>query len=46
MKRPTQKSVAIQVKTGGRWYEFGLMNYVERRELADILRKTAEELEK
>jgi len=41
-----QKKVQIQVASGGKWYDFGLLNYVERRELADILRKMAEELEK
>ncbi len=39
-------SVKIQVQSNGKWYDFGEMNFIERKELADQLREIARELEK
>ena len=36
--------VKIQIAEGKQWYDFGLMNYIERKELADQLRNMAKEL--
>jgi hypothetical protein len=36
--------VQIQVQTGGKWINFGHMNYLEREELADQLKQMAKEL--
>jgi hypothetical protein len=29
---PTKRSVRLQVKSGGKWFDFGTMNFVERGE--------------
>jgi len=34
---PTKRSVKLQVQSGGKWFDFGTMNFVERRELANQL---------
>ena len=39
-----QKEVKIQVTTDGKWIDFGVMNYTERKELAGQLRSMAREL--
>lgn len=38
------KKVSVQVADGQRWYDFGYMNYQERKELAEQLRAIANEL--
>lgn len=42
----THKQVSVQVSEGQRWYDFGYMNYTERKELANQLRAMAKELVK
>lgn len=39
-----RRNVKIQVKLGGKWYDFGGMNFKEREELAIQLQKMAKEL--
>lgn len=41
-----QREVKIQVSEGQKWYDFGWMNYTERKELAQQLRAMANELMK
>lgn len=36
--------VKMQVAQGGKWIDFGFMNYTERKELAEQLRSMAAEL--
>ncbi len=43
---PAERHVQIQVGTFGRWVDFGYMNHIERKELADQLRAMANELMK
>ena len=39
-----KKEVKIQVVAGSKWIDFGIMNYAERKELAEQLRSMAREL--
>ena len=41
---PGNRHVQVQVATNGKWYDFGTMNLVERKELANQLRQMANEL--
>ena len=43
---PGNRHVQIQVTTNGKWYDFGPMNMIERKELANQLRQMATELVK
>lgn len=38
------KKVSVQVADGQRWYDFGYMNYRERKEFAEQLRAMVNEL--
>ena len=39
-----KSNVKIQIAEGTKWHDFGEMNFVERKELADQLRYMAKEL--
>lgn len=43
---PGNRHVQVQVVTNGKWYDFGPMNMIERKELANQLRQMANELVK
>ena len=40
------RHVKLQIESGGKWYDFGWMNYTERKELAAKLKEMAKEIMK
>lgn len=41
---PASRDIKIQISEKGKWIDFGSMNYIERAELAEQLRRMANEL--